>query len=269
MPEPPTVTSTALRYPQGNAERATELHFQPGQHWCSRAPCPITTGTNSGDVLSWHNYQGLKTINFTHSALASLLVRLYRTKNCWSSTLCPADAGDSPYRDAELGWRCWELEARAAGLEANSQGTPSSQEARWLCALHELRQALGSGRHKPPGLLLAASVRRRESSLAMLGAVSERNLPQAEHWPKSIVWPSQPLLAAPISYGTAPGESLSDLFCSASVCSPARLAALRIAAQGFNHAGTPAWCSPPVWWACAKGPQSPLVPRCWEAATAA
>lgn len=48
-----------------------------------------------------------------------------------------------------MGWRCWELEARAAGLEANSQGTPSSQEARWLCALDELRQALGSGRHKP------------------------------------------------------------------------------------------------------------------------
>lgn len=63
----------------------------------------------------------------------------------------------------------------------------------------------------------------------MLGVVSQGNILQAKHEPKSISRPSQPLLTAPISYGTAPGEKWvirRDLFCCASLCSPARLAAL-------------------------------------------
>lgn len=156
MPEPPTATSTALRYPQGNAERATELHFQPGQHWCSRAPRPHTMGTNCGNVLSWHNYQDLKIITFTHSTLTSLLVRLYTTKNCWSSSLCPADAGDDPYTDAEMGWQCWELETRAAGLKGNSQGTPPPARRRdgFVPSMNSGKLSdqanTGAGRQKPP-----------------------------------------------------------------------------------------------------------------------
>lgn len=159
-----------------------------------------------------------------------------------------------------MGWRCRELEARAAGLKGNSQGTPAPARRRGgfvpLMSSGKLsdRANTGAGRHKPPVSCRLPQFAEGKAAwpcwvLSLRGTFFRLHADpnqSADQADPSLLHPSQ--TEQPLEKSLSEkGVIRHDLFCFASVRSPACLAALRIAVRGFNHAGMPAWCSPPVW----------------------